>query len=200
MSVTIFVWKPKSGNIGHASLKVDGGVYVSWWPNPSGAGVAVGTAQKKGDAAPMFGSTAVASSMAFDRRAEADKRIEENRNPDWASAPIKGLDEGQINRWYRELSPSSPLGPSRHTPLATVGQYNLWDRQCASTVVQALLVGGLTPTRFPLAAAVLAKVSYITPLDVIDIASAMSGEIGVVGAATALLTPSARNLIPYLLQ
>jgi hypothetical protein len=191
MSVTVFVWKPHAGNIGHVTLKVDGGVYVSWWPNPGGQGVSPGTLAKKGQVAPMFGSNALASSMAVDIRSEG------NRNPDWASAPIKGLDEGAINKWYQQLSPKSPLGPSRHTPLATVGQYSLWNKQCASTVVTALLVGGLGPSRYPLAAAILAKVSYVTPLDVIDIASAMSGEVGTLEAAKNLITPSARNLVPY---
>ena len=74
MSITVFVWDPGTDAYGHASLSIDGGAYVSWWPSD----------QKKGEGkllGPMLGSRAYSSTMKQDKLAE--KRI-----PSWASAPI----------------------------------------------------------------------------------------------------------------
>lgn len=192
MAVTVFVWYPKKGNIGHATLLVAGGVYVSWWPSRDDAGVSRKNMQKWGNAAGMFGSTAEASSMT------ADKKMEGHRNPDWASAPIEGLDEAKINQWFQDLSPKSPMGASRHTPVRTVGTYSLLDKQCSSTVVEALIVGGLSAWKFPLAYTLLFKTTYITPLDVKDIASAMTHEVGFFEAGRLLATPVGTNLVKHL--
>lgn len=165
MSATAFVWRPYVDNFGHVALKINDGPYISWWPS----GTPVGPASKGS----MFGSKAAASSM------RKDKQSEGNRVPDWASAPIQGLKEDKIKLWWRDLSPhSSHQGPSRHGPVVTNGAYDLRDRQCASVVMEALLVGGISASNNPRAFAIMNNSKIMTPLIVKDIVSAVTGELG----------------------
>lgn len=32
MVVSVYVWLPKDGNVGHGSLGLSDGTYISWWP------------------------------------------------------------------------------------------------------------------------------------------------------------------------
>ena len=33
MTVTVYVWLPKAGAVGHASMKLENGTYISLWPS-----------------------------------------------------------------------------------------------------------------------------------------------------------------------
>lgn len=166
-NVIVFIWMPHVDNFGHAALGIEGGPYVSWWPSDE---VPVGA---KGGSA-MMGSVATAMSMRTDKEAEG------GRNPDWASGPIPNMDVKKIRLWWNDLSPmSSNDAATRHTPVRAAGHYDLRDRQCASVVMEALLVGGLTAARFPKAYSIMMNSKIMTPMIVKDIAAAMTGEMGI---------------------
>ena len=35
-NVVVYIWMPRSGNYGHASLQLPNGTYISWWPAGKG--------------------------------------------------------------------------------------------------------------------------------------------------------------------
>ena len=120
----------------------------------------------------MFRSDAYASSM------EAD-RIAEGSLPTWASASITCLDEAAIAKWWRLLSGRSGSRADEKIPNAAPGgRYDLLYRNCSTVVMEAMKVGGML--KHPEAAAISYSLynSTVSPLDVRDMASALSGELG----------------------
>ena len=79
----IFVWNPQDKAFGHASMSLDTGAYVSWWPRGEISG---------------FGSKDAQS-----QRIPGDKKAE-GRNPDYASPPIKGLDQSAMTMQWKTMS------------------------------------------------------------------------------------------------
>ncbi|MGZ8471225.1 MAG: hypothetical protein ACXWZ7_17635 [Gemmatirosa sp.] len=184
MAATIFVWRPVGVNVGHASLSVGRGTYISWWPSDEH----------------VLDSPAQSSGM------RADKGFEGHpgppRNPDYASAPITGLDEDRIVSWWAEMSGRRPddNSRSRHEPLPAIGRFKLLGANCSNMVARALLVGGL-PQRYPLAAAILATNALMTPLLMIDVAEAITGDLmdkakSAIRSATPLIS-AGRTAVQY---
>jgi hypothetical protein len=111
--------------VGHASMSVDGSsTYISFWPSPKSSIV----------------------SNAYTHQFTADKRME-NRPPDWTSAPIKGLDEAAIVRWWATVGRPAPLACTLTDPTGDAepalpqNTYNLFTNECATTVVKGLRYG-----------------------------------------------------------
>lgn len=184
MAITVFVWDPHVDMYGHASLSVQDGPYISWWPSSqlSGAGAKVGTG--------MLGSRAVASSMRQDKSSE--KRI-----PSWASAPISCLDEEAIAGWWKKLSGRSGQPLDEKTPKLSNGRYNVLTTSCAGVVFEALVVGGLHKN--PLAGALASQLgTVISPDDLKDIADALSGQFGTLSAFKYVIPTDVRNAWKYL--
>ncbi len=122
----IFVWFPQHGNVGHASMKLDTGGYISWWPSD---GVALKNSGTK---------DAVARGISGDKRAEGG-------NPHYASPPLEDLDEKSMEAHWRQLSGRLPK--EDHTTAQTPrpiagGGYDLFARSCAGIVLDTSLREG----------------------------------------------------------
>jgi len=138
-------------------MGLDDGTYISWWPSDD-----------------VFESPARSYGMRNDRAEEAGK------NPDYASAPISKLDEAAISKWWQEISGRSPgdLSQSRHEPRAAHGKFQLLKgANCSNMVVRGLFVGGFAK-HYPLAATIVGSNPIMTPLTLIDIAEAATGDFG----------------------
>ncbi len=185
MTITVFVWDPHVDMYGHASLSVQNGPYISWWPSKQteGAGAKVGTG--------MFGSRAIASSMKRDK-------LNEKRVPSWASAPISCLDEKAISDWWKKLSGRAGQPIDEKTPNLSSGRYNVLTTSCAGVVFEAMVVGGLHKNA--LASAVASRLgTVVAPNDLKDIADALSGQFGTLDAVKYLVPTDVRNTWKYLL-
>jgi len=160
VAITVFVWNPSVDAYGHAAMQIAGGPYISWWPSidlPTISGILTNS---------MFGSYAYVNTMAEDQGAE-------KRPPSWASAPITCLDEQAISSWWKKFSGN----PRNSGGYQSLGKYNVLTTSCSGVVYTALLEGGLR--RHPMAFAVSANVgAIVSPADVKDVASALSGELG----------------------
>ena len=133
-SAIVFVWEPRGTNIGHASLALNDGTYVSWWPGGAGA---------------------MSSSMTEDKQ-------QEGQIPDWASAPIRGLDEAAMSAAWREISGRMPgWRPDRRDVKSATGEYDFAINNCSDMVLNILKAGGLL-TRYPATRSLAAIV--VTPL------------------------------------
>jgi hypothetical protein len=171
MAATIFVWSPHGKQVGHASMALSDGTYVSWWPS--------------GD---VFNSPAESYGIRNDKSGEAGK------NPDYASAPIEALDEGKISSWWAEISGRKPgdYSASRHEVRSAVGRFELLNgANCSNMVIRALVVGGLA-SKYPLATTIVAMNPIMTPLTLTDVAEAITGDFG---SKVAAIAKSANPLI-----
>lgn len=185
MPITVFVWDPHVDMYGHASLSVDNGPYVSWWPSGQLEGAGAKTGKH------LLGSRATASSMRRDK-------VSEKRVPSWASAPISCLDEQAIALWWKKLSGRSGLPLDEKSPNLANGRYNVLTTSCAGVVFEALVVGGLHKSA--LASAVASRLGKIVaPNDLKDVADALSGHFGALHAVKYLVPTDVRNAWKYLL-
>lgn len=185
MAITVFVWDAHVDMYGHASLSIDGGAYVSWWPS----GELEGKGHTKGNG--MLGSRAMASTMKTDKRSE--KRI-----PSWASAPITCLDEDAIGQWWGQQSGRSGTLADEKRDTRSNGRYNVLTSSCAGKVFEALVVGGLHKN--PAADAIAGQLGLvISPNDIQDLAAALSGELGFWDTAKFAIPTDVRNAWNYLL-
>jgi hypothetical protein len=156
MAATVFVWKPKT-TVGHASMGLSDGTYISWWPTGN-----------------VFDSDARSFGM------RKDKNDEGSRNPDYASAPINGLDEDRISLWWKEISGRKPgdYSPSRHEDRPAVGKFKLLSGyNCSNMVVRAMVVGGIF-RKYPLATVIIANNLIMTPIALIDVSESITGNAG----------------------
>ena len=83
MTVTVYVWGPQSGQVGHASMELGDGTYISLWPGEDKAGK-----KKKGKKQDIHTS----ENLTEDTEAEG-------RGPDHYFS-IYGLDERNIRSWW----------------------------------------------------------------------------------------------------
>ena len=157
----LFVWYPKGQNVGHATLALDGGAYVSWWPG----GPVRGKVSTRG---------ATAMGISGDRKAEGSA-------PDYASPPLTALDEGAMAAHWSKLSGRLP-GREPHAIAQKPrdipnGNYDLFSKSCAGVVLDVLIAGGMF-AKYPVTASMVARNPFITPLLLKDLAEAMAGETG----------------------
>ena len=81
---TVHIWNPTfSGNVGHASMTLNDGTYISWWP--------------RGADARIYNSVEGMTVGSLDEDASA-----EERDPD-RSINVDGLDEGAIRVWWSKF-------------------------------------------------------------------------------------------------
>ena len=80
MSVFVFVWYPRSPAIGHASLLIAKGPYISWWPDSQ--------------------QTNAAKAASGRQQSFQQDFTEERRNPDFYSAPITNLDTAAMIEFW----------------------------------------------------------------------------------------------------
>lgn len=113
MVVTVYVWLQRGQNVGHGSLALSDGTYISWWPSEDKNKTAVAFHWKSIDAS-------TSPSYSEDKEAEghdADSRI-----------TIERLDEAAIRRWWAQFS--------------DVSKYHILGNNCCTVVFKALKEGG----------------------------------------------------------
>lgn len=137
--LTVFVWDMSpSDPAGHASMyirKREGGgkgTYISWWPEHFRNDVGLGGVRGGGVLA--WGGAAYANTM------REDKKFKQ-RLPDYASAPIKCLDEDAILTWWNEIRPKNNQCRMSYSEQDNT-HYDLARMSCATIVMRALLKGG----------------------------------------------------------
>jgi hypothetical protein len=141
-------------------MKLDTGGYVSWWPS---GGV---------DAKNPSTKDAISQGISDDKR-------EEGSLPDYASPPIKGLDEAAMDTHWRRLS--GRLSNEDHVtsqslrPVAS-GGYDLFSNSCAGVVLDVLVAGRMY-WKYPVTRAMVGNNVIITPMLIKDLAEMMAGEL-----------------------
>jgi len=131
--IEIFVWLPQGDSaFGHASLRVRGHTYISWWP----------TAPQGGVPHPhTIAEAATALKTNYPSHAnpsfEADKKAEKGRDP-VSEPPIFGLNEMAIINWWHQFA-SVRQGKQLPGPLPA---WRVLDQNCAAVVAMALTIGG----------------------------------------------------------
>lgn len=126
----VFVWKftgsGPNDNWGHASIRLDDGTYISWWPG----------GQRTPPDSNKYDAPALPPDYARDRQLEgADRGHPEGIDPD-IIIHLSGLDENAISQWWNSFKAS-------HT-------WSTRSQNCSTTVADALKAGGATPVHHPL--------------------------------------------------
>ncbi len=119
--LTVHVWTPHDDGWGHASITLENGTHISWWPSAHGREGSYYPEQ------PYLYSASPNKYQSFYR----DVELEGNRLPDF-SIKIDGLDEDAIEKWWD-----------------TFRKANRWktlSQNCSTVAATALRKGG---ARFP---------------------------------------------------
>ena len=130
---TVYVWFPEPGEaFGHASMDLNDGTHISWWPNNQGA---TGSTHKPGCNRCTKHNSYFYSSPAYPEAFQTLQQDtdDEGRAPD-KTIFVDGLNEGAIKQWWNDFK----------------GRNN-WDttnQNCSTTVADALTVGSGMPLLF----------------------------------------------------
>jgi hypothetical protein len=166
MAAIVFVWNEDILNKhpGHVSLNIEGKVYVSYYPDPKAnpadalfkgvPSLATRNAPRRhganghGPAQLVMSATMAVDTHNF------------KRMPNFASAPIVGLDEAKMAQWWLAHR---------------TDRYSLLRNSCAHMVVQTLDVGG-AGDRSIIAKGIIAasKFNYVLPRDCIYLAKSIA--------------------------
>lgn len=118
--LTVYIWNYTGStageNWGHASMMLNDGTYISWWPNCASGG----------------GGSPFTNVPAYQQRDPRDDIRDEGSLPN-ESIPIEGLDEAAIKAWWDKYRKSDPNWK-------TIG------RNCSTTVADGLKAGGAPDT------------------------------------------------------
>ena len=112
MTVTVYVWRANGSQVGHASMELGDGTYISLWPGEGKAGKK--KKQKKGKKQDIRTSENLEEDIA-----------EEKRSPTHTFY-IHGLNENKIKRWWHGFNKDSWS----------------WTQNCCKTVIDGLRKGG----------------------------------------------------------
>ena len=116
MTVTVYVWLPRLGQVGHASMRLENGTYISLWPGEDKTG------KKKKRKKVKKGKKENHS----ERSESLEEDIEnEDRRYD-SSFVIKGLNEIDIQTWWYNFNIT----------------WSLLGQNCCKTVIDGLRAGG----------------------------------------------------------
>ena len=115
--LTVHVWHYKGSTDawGHASITLDNGTHISWWPSPSGRDYTFGQ------------SVPIYSAPPNDPQALTDDINLEGQLPD-VEIVINGLDEAAIDAWWQNYRKNN--------------RWKTFGRNCATTASDALKAGG----------------------------------------------------------
>ena len=147
MTVTVYVWLPRAGQVGHASMRLGNGTYISLWPAENKTGKKkkrkkVGKGKKE----------------PHNERSESLEEDIENEGRQYDSYfDIYGLDETAMQRWWDNFS----------------SRWNLLGQNCCQTVIDGLRVGGSERRLNFLARAYYAVTLLWTPFRVMTYCSQM---------------------------
>ena len=115
MPVTVYIWDSHGTEaVGHASLALSDGTYISWWPHSD--------AKKR----LPTGHTKI-SKASPNPTLEDDIRDEDGQKP--TSINVGGLNENAIKKWWMDFK-------TKET------EWRLLDQNCSTVVFEALCAGG----------------------------------------------------------
>ena len=112
MTVTVYIWRAEGDQVGHASMKLGDGTYISLWPGEGKAGKK--KKRKKSKKQDIHTSENLQEDIE-----------EEGRDPNHVFH-ISGLDERKIRTWWIGFNKTSWS----------------WTQNCCKTVVDGLREGG----------------------------------------------------------
>ena len=116
MTVTVYVWLPRRGQVGHASMTLENGTHISLWPGEDKTG------KKKKRKKVNKGKKENHS-----ERSESLEEDIENEDRSYDSLfDIKGLDEFNIQTWWDNFKIT----------------WSLLGQNCCKTVIDGLRAGG----------------------------------------------------------
>ncbi len=162
MAAVVFVWNDNllGGQPGHASLSIEGGVYVSYYPDPKATKMEI--VLKGAPSASNYSKRVAGSAQAIVFSATMAMDTHNfRRMPSFASKPILGLDEERMTQWWLTNR---------------TNRYSLLRNSCADMVVRTLDIGGAA-SRSMVAKGIMlaAKFNYVLPRDCIYLAKSIGG-------------------------
>ena len=118
MTVTVYVWLPRMGSVGHASMELQNGTYISLWPGEGKMGKKKKKKKKKDKKGKSHRDEERSDSLADD--IESEERIYD------LVYRISGLNERDIERWWAGFDT----------------RWSLLSQNCCKTVIDGLRAGG----------------------------------------------------------
>jgi RHS repeat-associated protein len=114
--LTVHIWNYRGKNVawGHASVTLENGTHISWWPSTEGR-------------AGLLRFMNIYTADANDPQEFATDVKWEGQKPDY-QIKIKGLDEKKIEKWWDELKKNN--------------QWKTLSQNCSTTAADALKAGG----------------------------------------------------------
>jgi len=109
----VYVWEPTKTTWGHASMRLDDGTYISWWPQRAG--------KSKCNCGYIF------TSPAYQNRNYYQDKRDEGRPPDKAYR-IRNLNEEKIREWWENWKKDL--------------DWSSLSRNCSTTIAEGLKAGG----------------------------------------------------------
>jgi hypothetical protein len=136
--ITVNVWLPQGKNVGHASMELATGEYISWWPHLAPGSTLPDPSTLGGKAKFLTTDFLVwGDSREYpDRTFETDKKSEGGREP--RVVLLFSLDELKIRSWWAQFG----LRWGGHLLAGPLPSWNTLNRNCATVVALALTVGG----------------------------------------------------------
>ena len=116
MTVTVYVWLPSVGQVGHASMCLGNGTYISLWPGEDKMG------KKKKKKKIEKGK----KEQHNERSESLEEDVENEQRRHDLSFNIQGLDEDAIQRWWDVFNT----------------RWSLLRQNCCKTVIDGLRAGG----------------------------------------------------------
>lgn len=164
MTVTVFVWNARGSGVGHASMATTSPKsYISWWPDSAGLLDAILVRPSK---------SIKMANITTDMLAEGDgKRL----LPDYASAPINGLDEATIVGFWDSYKSHCVADARKGFKCNEKGDdYQLLLINCSTIVLNCLKAGGVYK-KFPKTVEFTSQWNVVTPGDIRQLADLITG-------------------------
>jgi RHS repeat-associated protein len=114
--LTVHIWDYRGSDVawGHASITLENGTHIIWWPQATG--------RQSNKLFPQIYSV-----VAYQYQTFQDDITYEGQNPD-KNIRILGLDEAAIERWWNNYQPTN--------------QWKTLSQNCSTTAAEALTAGG----------------------------------------------------------
>ena len=150
---TVFVWDFLGKDVawGHASIELDDGTYISWWPQ--------GLGRKSMPLLPDVYTVAAIQPRTF----RDDVEAEDDTQPQWRVA-VGGLDHKAIRAWWASFK--------------TTHKWSTLSQNCSTTVADALWAGGAASILTAREDDMFQGVVVWTPNDVLALATAINAHTG----------------------
>ena len=114
MTVTVYVWLPQSTQVGHASMRLGNGTYISLWPGENKTGIKKKKVEKRKKRQPN------------ERSESLEEDIENEGRYYDQHFDFEKLDESATQIWWDEF----------------ITRWNLLGQNCCKTVIDGLRAGG----------------------------------------------------------